>query len=180
MLHYLLIGSLALASPETPVRGQAPSILDAQVAPAFLMRSRSLAIGHAFKPMVRVGLRWPVLTRIEVGGALLGLLDASEHYRVLGALAQGRLALWHRPRFSAGAGLGLGVGYNADILHEDLAARAPVVPYGSAALDARWRLGHRWLLGVEAGWDNLSIARLGLLIGFQIDHRSDAGRGGQP
>jgi hypothetical protein len=105
---------------------------------------------------------------VELGGSLSGVIDTSEHYRVLGGLAHGRLALWQRPAFSLGAALALGLGYNADILHADLQAGAPLLPYGFVALDGRWLLGERYLLGVEAGWENLTIARLGLLIGAHL------------
>jgi hypothetical protein len=144
-------------------------LVDLQVGPAFLMRSQSHAIGHAFKPMARVGVRYTLTPRIEAGGTLTGLVDADEHYRVWGALAHGRLALWQRPAFSAGAALALGAGYNADILHTDLRAGAsPVVPYGFVAVDARWSIGERWLVGAEAGWENLSIVRLGALFGVRL------------
>jgi hypothetical protein len=143
-------------------------ILDAQLGPAFLMKSRSRAIGHAFKPIGRLGLRAQLVPRLEVGGSVSGVVDASEHYRVIGGLAHARFALWQRPALSVGAAAALGLGYNADILHADLRARAPVAPYGCLALDGRWSIGERGLLGVEAGWENLSIVRLGLLVGARL------------
>jgi hypothetical protein len=96
------------------------------------------------------------------------VIDGSAHYRVMGGLAQGRLALWQRPAFSLGAAAALGLGHNADILHADLRASNPVAPYGFLALDGRWSIGERGLLGIEAGWENLSIARLGLLVGARL------------
>lgn len=151
-------------------RAEGRVVVDVQAGPAFLTRSRSHAIGHAFKPMARVGVRWTLLPRLEVGGALSGLLDGSAHYRVVGALAHGRLALWQRPEFSLGAGAALGLGRDADILHADLrASSSPVVPYGFLALDARWSFAGRWVGGVEAGWENLSIVRLGLSLGLWLD-----------
>src|SRR5204862_7112611 len=127
----------------------------------------------AFKPVARVGLRCSLGARVELGAAVSGLLDGNAHYRVAGVLAHGRLALWRRPAFSLGAGVGLGVGTNADILHEDLRAGAsPVVPYGFLALDARWTVAGPWLIGAEAGWENLSIVRLGALVGFAFDQGS--------
>jgi hypothetical protein len=164
-----VIGTLlpVLASA-APAWADVPLILDAQAGPAFLMKSRSRAIGHAFKPVGRLGLRTAFAPRLELGGSVSGVIDGSEHYRVLGGLAHGRLAIWQRPAFSLGAGLALGVGYNADILHGDLQASAPLAPYGFVALDGRWSLGERYLLGAEAGWENLSIVRLGLLIGARL------------
>jgi hypothetical protein len=156
------------SSTRAPARADSALVLDAQLGPAFLMRSRSRAIGHAFKPMGRLGLRVQLVPRLEVGGSVSGVIDASEHYRVMGGLAQARLALWQRHAFSLGAAAALGLGYNADILHGDLRASAPVAPYGSLALDGRWSIGERGLLGVEAGWENLSIIRLGLLVGARL------------
>jgi hypothetical protein len=167
-------GAEATATPDQAA-GASPLVLDAQVGPAFLMRSRSRAIGHAFKPVARLGLRFAVTPRLEVGGTVSGVVDASEHYRVLGVLGHARLALWRRPAFSLGAGAALGAGYNADILHTDLNAGAPVVPYGFVALDARWSIAGRALVGVEAGWENLSIVRVGLLVGFHLPGRRDQG-----
>lgn len=142
-------------------------MVDGQVGPVFLLRSRSKAVGHAWKPMARVGVRTTLRPRLEVGGTVSGLLDGSEHYRVLGLLAHGRFALLQRPGFSLGASLALGAGYDADILHADLEGDS-VVPYGFFAVDGRWELGRRWLLGVEAGWENVSILRLGLLVGIRL------------
>jgi hypothetical protein len=143
-------------------------VVDGQLGPALLRQSRSRAIGHGVKPTARLGLRTQIAPRLEVGGALSALLDTSEHYRVLGGLATARFALWRRPAFSVGAALGLGAGYNADILHSNLDADAPVAPYGTVAFDARWRIGARWLIGAETGWDNLSIVRIGVLVGFHL------------
>jgi hypothetical protein len=163
---------LALSRPAAA--SERPLVLDANLGPAFLMKSRSKAIGHAFKPAARLGLRLPWAERFELGGAVSGVVDGSEHYRVLGALAHGRLAVWRTPAFSAGAGLAVGAGYDADILHADLNGGGAVLPYGFLALDARWSVGRRWLVGVEAAWENLSVARLGALLGLRFDGASGA------
>jgi hypothetical protein len=160
---------LASTAPgiSTPAHAAPPLLVDGHVSPAFLTKSRSPAIGHGAKPMARLGVRGELRPRLEVGGALTGLVDASAHYRVLGALAHGRFALWQRPTFSLGGALALGAGLDADILHSDLSADATVLPYGFLALDARWSLGPV-RLGVEAGWENLSILRLGLLAAYRF------------
>jgi hypothetical protein len=168
MRRLLFIVVAILVAP--PARAEPPLVLDGQLGPAFLIHSRSHAVGHAFKPAARFGLRRPVTDRLEVGGSVSGLVDASAHYRVVGALAHARFALWQRPVFSLGGALALGAGYDADILHSDLrATRSPVIPYGFVALDARWSIARRWLIGAEAGWENLSMVRLGALFGFALD-----------
>lgn len=168
-MHRLLLLLMAILLA-APARAEPMFLVDGLVGPAFLMHSRSHAIGHAFKPTGRLGLRRRVGDRLEVGGSISGLIDASAHYRVVGALAHGRFALWQRPAFSLGGALALGAGNDADILHADLRAPgSPVIPYGFVALDARWSIAHRWLLGAEAGWENLSIVRLGALFGFVFE-----------
>jgi hypothetical protein len=165
MFAFATASSVAVTAPAS---ADGTLVVDGQIGSALLLQSRSQAIGHGVKPTARLGLRTQIAPRLEVGGSLSALLDTSEHYRVLGGLATARFALWRRPAFSVGAGLGLGAGYNADILHSDLDAEAPVAPYGTVAFDARWRIRDRWLIGAEAGWDNLSMVRIGMLVGYHL------------
>lgn len=143
-------------------------IVDASAGPAYLPRSRSHAVPHLFKPAARFGVRLAWTPRLELGGALLGLVDSNDHYRVLGAIAQARWALWAGTAFQVGASAGLGAGHDADILHTDLRADGEVAAYGVVAVDARWSLGRQWLLGVEASTTNLAVAQLGALVGFRF------------
>lgn len=144
-------------------------LLDGRFGPGFLLRSRSKVPRHLFKPTLRLGARRPVWSpRLEVGAALDALLSPNEHYRVLGALAHARFAAVDGTRFSLGVGAGLGAGYAADILSEDLTADGPVAPYGFVALDGRWRLGRSLRLGVEAAHANLAIVHLGVVIGWRM------------
>jgi len=169
LFSILLVTLLPAAAGAEPLL-----VVDGQLGPAFLGHSRSHAVGHALKPAARFGLRRGVGNRLEVGGSISGLVDASAHYRVVGALAHARFAVWRRPAFSLGAALALGAGCDADILHSDLRAKPyPVIPYGFVALDTRWSIANRWLIGVEAGWEELSIVRLGALFGVAFD-------GGEP
>lgn len=163
-----IVSSVAMTAPAS---ADGTLVVDGQIGPALLLQARSRALGHGVKPTARLGVRTQIMPRLEVGGSVSALLDTSVHYRVMGGLATARFALWQRPAFSVGAALGLGAGYNADILHSDLDADAPLAPYGMVAMDARWRIGDRWLIGAEAGWDNLSIVRLGMLAGFHFGGR---------
>jgi len=156
----LSVAALAVVASGPPV------VVDARLGPAYLTRSHSHAVGHLLRPAARVGARALVGQRLELGGSAVGLLLASEHYRVLGALAHARYAVWTTPRFSLGTGAGLGLGYDADILHRDLHAQGGVAPYGLVAVDGRWTLTGRWLIGVEAAWENLASINLGLLVGW--------------
>jgi hypothetical protein len=169
--HVVVFAIVSTVAVMAPASANGTLVVDGQIGPALLLRSRSRAIGHGVKPIARLGLRTQIAPRLEVGGSVSALLDPSEHYRVLGGLATARFALWQRSAFSLGAALGLGAGHDADILHSDLDADAPVAPYGTVAFDARWRIGDRWLLGAETGWDNLSIVRIGVLVGFRFGAR---------
>jgi hypothetical protein len=163
-----VLAVIGVAASTAPASAERVLVLDGRIGPALLLQSQSRAIGHGVKPSAQLGLRTQLAPRLEIGGAISALLDTSHHYRVLGGLAVARFAVWQRPVFSAGATLGLGAGYNADILHADLDAEAPIAPYATVALDARWWLGQRWLIGVEAGWDNLSIVRIAALVGVRF------------
>lgn len=169
MMRALLLSAVFICGAASSAAAERRYVLDVVVGPAFLTKSRSRAIGHGFKPAARIGLRVGLLPRLEVGGTVSGIVDESEHYRVVGGLAHGRFALWQRPAFSVGTSLAVGAGYDADILHSSLEARGRILPYGFAALDARWFVRPGWLVGVEAGWENLSTVRLGALLGFAWD-----------
>jgi hypothetical protein len=89
MLRPLLLASLAALIP-VQTRAERPLVLDGQVGPAVLTKSRSSAIGHAVKPIARLGLRIELMPRLEAGGSVSGIVHSNEHYRVLGAVAHGR------------------------------------------------------------------------------------------
>ena len=157
---------LGLAAPA--LADASAVVVDAAAGPAYLTNSRSHTLSHLFKPVVRLGVRQELGDRAEVGGALVGLLDASQHYRVLGALGQARYALLNSARFSLGAAAGLGLGHDADILNEDLAADRRVAPYWLVGVDGRWILARRWLLGIEAAWQNAAVLQVGLVAGSRF------------
>ena len=159
----LVLGLEATAWTDTSV-----VVVDAAVGPAYLTNSRSHTLSHLFKPVLRLGVRQELFDRAEVGGAVVGLLDTSQHYRVLGALGQARYAPLSSARFSLGAAAGLGLGVDADILNEDLAAHRNVTPYWLVGVDGRWILARRWLLGIEATWQNAAVLQVGLLAGSRF------------
>lgn len=140
-------------------------LAELQLGGAHLMHTRSNAVGHLFKPQLSVSLRHQVGCRYELGGSLLALLDENEHYRVLGVQATARRDLWMGRAFSWGVLLSLGAGYNADILHRDLKAGAPLALYGSLATDVNWRLHGAWQLGARVGLLNVALINLGLTVG---------------
>jgi hypothetical protein len=160
----LSVGNAARADDTTSRPSARLQVVELRLGPTMLMNSRSKSLGHLFKPLVRLSTRVEVTNGLELGAALLSILDTSEHYRVAGLLATGRYAVLNRPRFSAGLGFGIGAGYGADILDEDLYMSDKVVPYGYLSADARWRVGDMWALGVEGAWENGSMISLGMSV----------------
>ena len=169
-----LLAAFAVGSSGGPHLARATTIetdavlIDGRLGPSFLLDSRSNALEHLFKPSARLGGRLELGGGFELGASLLGLLSPNHHYRVIGLLGHGRYGLWQRPSFSLGVGAGLGVGKDADIQNVDLRADHTVMPYGFAALDARWSLGRSWRLGVELAYENLSLVSLGLTVGRRL------------
>jgi hypothetical protein len=152
---------------ESEHRERQPWTFDARVGPALLLKSQSHAPRHLLKPDLRLGGRIAWSERWELGAAVDALLDSSEHYRVLGLMAQARFAPLVVGPFSLGASGALGVGYDADILHASLEANGRVAPYGFVALDGRCQVG-RWLVGAEGALQNFAIVQLGALVGVRF------------
>lgn len=149
-------------------RAQAePLILDARLGPALLLHSQSKVPAHLVKPALRLEARDVVTDRLELGASLGGLISTSEHYRVLGIMAQGRWAVIARETFSLGVFLGLGAGYDADILHTNLVAPHRIAPYYEGGLDARLRFG-RTFVGLESSVENIALVHIGLLVGCEL------------
>jgi hypothetical protein len=162
-----LSGAVAEVRAETATPG--PSwVIDGRLGAAMLMKSRSKALGHLFKPDLLVSARRTLGERLEAGAALSALIAGSEHYRVLGLLAHARYAVWRPGRVSLGISGALGAGHDADILHRDLSADGSVAPYGFVAADGRWAIGQRWFVGLEVGFENLSMLQLGARVGWRL------------
>jgi hypothetical protein len=103
-----------------------------------------------------------------MGGQVVALLDTSRNYRVLGVLALARYAMWVGPRFSMGASLGIGPGYDANILRNGLSGGEGVALYGRMGVDARWRLGENHFLGVHLGSTNAATADVAFVAGLRL------------
>lgn len=139
--------------------------VQAQLGPAFLLQSRSKAVGHLFKPLLTLNLTHAWRPRWELGGAIVALIDTNHHYRILGVLGTARYGLWQGRATSLGASLGLGAGANADILHEDLNGKAAIAPYLQGAADLRWQLSPAWSVGAQAALLNTAALSLSAAIG---------------
>jgi hypothetical protein len=131
---------------------------------ALLLHARSLALEHNLQPALRLALTVPVGDlgpgQLELGGGASALLSLDASYGVWSMVGVARHALvW--PGLSLGLTLALGAGHNAPILHQDLRAELPIVPYAAIALDALWPLGDGTWLGVELGGAQLSVLHLG-------------------
>lgn len=154
----------AAAGAEAAAEGGVAGEIDGAFGPALMMRSRSNALGHLFKPMAVVGWSWPLTERWWLGPGITGVLSANEHYRFIGLFGRARGVLWQGSRLAWSGALSLGGARDADILHPDLHADRSVTVYGAIETDLRWRWGNGWQAGVALGWANLAIARLGLVV----------------
>lgn len=125
------------------------------------LHSRSIALPHLFKPSVQFQGTWPLLERLELGAGAGAILDSNSNYQVAGLYALGRYALVRSDGFEWGISAGLGGGHNAAIIHADLQAKAPIVPYGLIASDASFRLSKGFMLGLELSSEQLSVVQLG-------------------
>lgn len=142
--------------------------LGGRISLAFLGRGRSLALEHRLKPAARLDALWPLSPRLEVGAAARGLLTLDPNYGVWAGTGALRYTLFSKPSVSVSALAGLGLGYNAPILHTDLDAGAPLMLYGSLALQALFRISEGLGLGVELEGEQLSVAHLGVAASYQL------------
>jgi hypothetical protein len=164
-----VLAAILAAGRETTATAEGKTVIvDGVLGPAYLSNARSHTVSHLFKPIVRLDAGVGMLERLEVGGALLGVASASEHYRVLGVLGRTRYAALRRGAFTLGPSAALGAGYDADILHGDLAADAKIAPYWLLGIDARWVVSGVWLMGIDASWQNGSLLTLGLMAGCRL------------
>jgi hypothetical protein len=162
----IALGAVLLAPSERALAGErgAAGSIDGAFGPGLMMRSQSKALGHLFKPVVSLTVGWQVTERWQLGPGLIGVTSGNEHYRFLGLFARARRLLWDGKRLTWGASLALGGARDADILHRDLRANRSLTVHGAFASDLRWRWGPTWQTGLELGWENLAIARLGLVV----------------
>ncbi len=102
-----------------------------------------------------------VVPQLEVGGALSAVVTTDDNYGVWAGYAHGRYRLLGGSSFQWGLSLGVGLGHNAPILHDDLQADLPVLPYATLATDAVWKVSSKLWLGVELANEQLSVVHLG-------------------
>jgi hypothetical protein len=108
-----------------------------------------------------VHVLFPLGESLGAGAGVSGILHDSEDYQVVGAYGLGRASLWSSGTFEWGAFLGVGVGTNAPILHSDLQADAPLLPFGTLGTEVTWRLNDRLRVGLQASDEQLSVVHVG-------------------
>ncbi len=152
----------AQVDPPTPNPGQKPGWeLSGRAGAAALLQSRSIALEHVVKPSVALRLGTEIVPRLEVGGALSAVVTTDDNYGVWAGYAHGRYRLLGSEAWQWGLSLGVGLGHNAPILHDDLRADLPVLPYAMLSTDVLWSLGSNTWLGVELANEQLSVLHLG-------------------
>ncbi len=151
------------ASSAAPV---SPWSLHLDLDTALFLHSRSKAIGHLLKPAARLTIERPwrqgPVPKLRVGAQAFAILDTSSHYRVWALALSALYPLVEGSRFELSANASVGASLNADILHSDLKAGVPVLPYAAIGLRGAWKLSTEFHLGVQLYWSELSIVSLGL------------------
>lgn len=137
------------------------------VRPGFVafLKARSLALEHIVKPWLGADWLFPVTDSLKIGPGVRGVTTLDDNYGVWSVQGRASYDLVQREVFNLRATVGLGVGYNPPILHSDLQAEFPVVPYYSASLASSWALstsssGAQWHLGVGLEHEQLSVVGL--------------------
>jgi hypothetical protein len=157
------------ADPERKPRDEPTRwALGARFGSAWFLFSRSLVLPHLLKPSTQLSAAYRVTPRLDAGMALGAVLESNDNYGVWGAYLHGRYLLVDATRFQLGAQLAVGVGHDAPILHQDLRASAGVLPYGSLAFDASWRLTEDTWLGVELANEVFSVVHLGAVARWRL------------
>lgn len=120
--------------------------------------SQSKVLEHMLKPVVRLEVGWIATPDLLVGVELSAVADASEYYRVVGATAVGRAAIYRGDVFSFWFGWGAGAGMGPRILAPDLLAVSQATLWLQAGLLFRWQvLPDVLALGLDVTNENASL-----------------------
>ena len=132
-------------------------------------KSRSMAIEHMTKPVVRVEGMMDVSDRLSLGGEVGTVLSDSASYRLVGATLFARTYLYKCDTFRLLYNWAWGVGTGPPILSDDLKVESDMVLWVHTGLDARWTLpGDRWVLGVGLTWEQLSVVTMAATVGMKL------------
>jgi hypothetical protein len=116
------------------------------------------------QPSLHVAADVELVHRLQFGVGASAIATTDPSYGVWAAYLRGRSVLYRSAALQWGATLGFGAGYNPPILHADLKAALPVVPYAMLATDCGFSLGHGAWLGAELATEQLSVVHLGAVL----------------
>ncbi len=142
-------------------------IWSARVGAAAFIHARSLALPHNVQPSLHVAADHEIVHRLQVGVGGSAVVTNDSNYGVWAGYLRGRSVLYRSPALQWGVTVGVGAGHNPPIIHGDLEADLPVVPYAMLATDLDWRLGRSAWLGLELAGEQLSVVHLGALLRWQ-------------
>jgi hypothetical protein len=155
---------LAIACSATQARAQTTDRASLDLHASYFTQARSFALSHRVKPGVRLAWQRELWPKLHVGPALGGVVTGNENYFVSGVYALANYSAVESPSFVFEVLLGLGAGYNAPILHGDLKAGFPLVPYAYVGLLGGLRVSQTWVLGLELGGEQITVVDLGLTL----------------
>ena len=152
------------------IAGQQPArtwTLTGELGASAFLNARSFALEQIVKPNLSFAATTPLTHHLSWGARVSGILSGTGGYQAAGLAGVIRWApLGHNSDWDPGVSLALGVGINADILHEDLDADGFIAPFGSLALSSYWSVIDQWRLGVVARYTQLSVAELSLGVSY--------------
>jgi len=123
----------------------------AAVGAAALRYARSLALSHNVKPQVGIRGLWFATPQWQLGAELSGMVTTNPEY---GVWAASGVVTYRLPLGSVAlsAEAGLGVGYAAEILYEDLRSPRPLTWMSTLGLCVLWRVSPdlRWGAALRA------------------------------
>lgn len=148
-LALLLLAPAALAAEDAPaaVVGEAAAPDDGpdwyvtgKGGVTTFFNTQSKILEHMLKPVVKLEVGWVALPDLLIGVEMSAIADASEFYRVVGATAVGRAAIYRGDVFSFWFGWGAGAGMGPRILSPDLLVVSQVTLWLQAGLLFRWQV----------------------------------------
>jgi hypothetical protein len=138
--------------------------------PAFMMKSKSKAIPHLFKPMVRAELSRSLTKKTSVGLELATIATSNTNYRLIKISALFLADLHHGSLYRLWVRGGFGLGSHPSIMVEDLKpTKAPLNVHVDLGLAMSWQLPfEKTSLGLEIITDNLAILSLVGSLRFEL------------
>ena len=138
--------------------------------PAFMMKSKSKAIPHLFKPMVRAELIRSLSSKTSFGLEAAVIASSNKSYRLIKVSALFMADIYQGPLYGLWIRGGFGLGNHPPIMVEDLLpTQAPLNIHVDLGLGMDWSLPFaNSSIGLEIITDSLSVLSLVSSLRFKL------------